>query len=73
MKLFFYYFGLFLHVVIILAFSGKIVYLIFKPKFLAAYKVFTDKNLSDFSLGLYYLLILIISLRAFAGIIYKVF
>ena len=73
MKLFFSYSGLLINGIIILVFLGKIIYLIFKPKFLEAYKIFTSKNLTDFSLGLYYLLIALISLRTFIDIFYKIF
>jgi hypothetical protein len=71
MKQLFSILSLLLQACILIVFTGKILYLLFKPKFLAAYTVFTDKKLSDFSLGLYYLLIVLISLKTFAGILDK--
>lgn len=58
MKIFFEYWGILFYLVIILIHVGKVVYILFKPKFLEKYKIFTNKNLSDFKLVLYYLLLI---------------
>lgn len=38
----------------------KIMYLIFKFNFLKKYEIFTNKNISDFQLGMYYVLTILV-------------
>lgn len=58
MKHFAEYWGILFFSIVIFIFIGKIIYILFKPKLLEKYKTFTNRNLSDFTLVLYYLLII---------------